>query len=99
MLVKDLVEEDKTVPEDQRMMKVWKEIGNTIFKCVQFSIDCSSLHPATRKVPILDLQVYVKENQFLHELYDNLVTSKFVIPYLSAHSKKMKMAVLLLLHH
>ena len=42
VLVKDLVEEDKTVPADQRTMKVLKKIGNTIFKCVQFSIDCPS---------------------------------------------------------
>ena len=94
VLVKDLVEEDKNVPADQRTMKVLKEIGNTTFKCVQFSIDCQSLPPSTGKVPILYLQVYVKENQFLHEFYEKPVTSKFVIPYLSAHSKKMKMAVL-----
>ena len=94
VLVKELLEEDKTVPADKRTMQVLKEIGNTIFKCVQFSIDCPSLHPSTGKVPILDLQVYVKENKFLHEFYEKPVTSKFVIPYLSAHSKKMKMAVL-----
>ena len=54
-----LVEEDKLVAEDKRTMNILKEIGNTIFKFVQFSIDCPYLHPSTRKVPVLDLQVYV----------------------------------------
>ena len=51
-----------------------------------------SIHPLGRL--LLDLQVYVKENQFLHEFYEKPVASKFVIPYTSAHSKKMKMTVL-----
>ena len=43
---------------------------------------------------MLDLQVYVKNNQFVHEFYEKPVASKFVIPNSSAHSKSMKMAVL-----
>ena len=92
--VEELVEEDKKVPEDLRTMLVLKEIGNTIYKCVQFSIDCPSLHPEGNKVPVLDLQVSVKENQFQYEFFEKPVASKFVIPYTSAHSRKMKMAVL-----
>ena len=90
----ELIEEDKNVPEDQRTMNVLRDIGNTIYKCVQFTIDCSSLHPELKKVPVLDLQVYVEENQFKHEFYEKPVASKFVIPYSSAHSRKMKMGVL-----
>ena len=54
----------------------------------------SSFHPKLKKVSVLDLQVYVEENQFKHEFYEKPVASKFVIPYSSAHSRKMKMAVL-----
>ena len=36
----------------------------------------------------------MEENQFKHEFFEKPVSSKFVIPYSSAHSRKMKMAVL-----
>ena len=75
-------------------MNVLKYIGNSIFKCVQFTIDCPSHHPATGKVLILDLQVYVKDNQFVYEFYEEPVASKIAIPYRLAQSKQMNMAVL-----
>ena len=92
--IEELVEEDKKVPEDKRTMDILKEIANTIFKCVQFSVDCPSLHPDTKKVPVLDLQVYIQDSLFTHEFFEKPVASKFVIPHNSAHSKNMKMAVL-----
>ena len=45
-------------------------------------------------VPILDLNVYVKENQIIHEYFEKPVACKLTIPFSSAHSLKMKMAVL-----
>ena len=82
------------IPEDQRTINVLTEIGKSIYKCVQYTIDCPSQHPSTRKVPFLDLQVYIQDNMFMHEFYEKPVASKFVFPIRSAHSKKMKMAVL-----
>ena len=55
----ELVESDKAAAADERTMQILKEIGNSIYKCVQFRIDCPSLHPSGM-VPILDLNVYVK---------------------------------------
>ena len=89
VLVKELIEEDKTVPEDLRTMNVLKDIGNSIFKCVQFTIDCPSLHPSGM-VPILDLQVYIEDNQIIHKFFEKPVACKVTIPYSSAHSIKMK---------
>ena len=60
-----------------------------VYKCVQFTIDCPSIHEELQKV-----QVYVEENQFKYEFFEKPVASKFVIPYSSAHSRKMKMAIL-----
>ena len=92
--MEELIEEDRLVPEDKRTMMILKDIGNTIFNCVQFSIDCPSQHPSTRKVPVLDLQVYVENNQFVHEFYEKPVASNYLIPNSSAHSKSMKMQFL-----
>ena len=60
--LEESVEEDSNVPEHQRTMNVLKESGNTIYKCVQSGIDCTSLHTYSNKVPVLDLQGYIKEN-------------------------------------
>ena len=58
----DKVDEDKDIPEDKRTMEILKDIGNTIFQCVQFTVDCPSNYP-NGKVPVLDLQVYTKNNK------------------------------------
>ena len=89
----ELVEEDEDVPEDKRTMEVLKDMANTVYECVQFTVDCPSSH-LEGKVPVLDLKVYTKDNQVLHEFYEKPCASKMVIPYKSAHSRKMKMAVL-----
>ena len=63
VIVKEHVEKDKLLSEDVRTMNVLKDIGNSINKCVQFTIDCSSLQPSGM-VP--DLQAYVEDNQLIH---------------------------------
>ena len=40
------------------------------------------------------LGVSVENGQLVHDFYEKPCASKFVIPHTSAHSKKMKMAVL-----
>ena len=92
MKLEELVENDANVPEDVRTMDVLKDIANTIYDCVQITTDCPS-NKQSKKVPCLDLQVYVKEDQIIHGFYEKPCE---VIPYKSApaHSKKMKMYVL-----
>ena len=34
----ELVQEDKLIPEDQRTMNILKEVADTVFKCVQFTV-------------------------------------------------------------
>ena len=64
-----------------------------ITECVKFTVDCPSLNQDGR-VPVLDLGVSVEDGQVVHDHYEKPCASKFVIPYKSAHSRKMKMAVL-----
>ena len=90
---KDKEEEDRQIPEDKRTMEVLKDIANTIFPCVQFTVDYPSNYQC-EKVPVLDLQVYARNDQIFHEFYEKPCASKMVIPFKSAHSRKMKMAVL-----
>ena len=91
--IEELVEEDEAVEDDLRTMNLLKTIANDITECVQFTVDCPSLNQDGR-VPVLDLAVSVEDGQVVHDHYEKPCASKFVIPYTSAHSKKMKMAVL-----
>ena len=91
--VEELVEEDEGVEDDLRTMNLLKTIANDITQCVQFTVDCPSLNQ-DRRVPVLDLGVSVEDGQVVHDHYEKPCASKFVIPYTSAHSKQMKMAVL-----
>ena len=58
--VEDKVDEDKEIPEDKRTIEILQDIANTIFQCVQFTVDCPSNYP-NGKVPVLDLQVCTKK--------------------------------------
>ena len=90
---KDKVEEDSTKEDDLRTFEVLREIGNSIFDCIQFTIDVPSQNENGR-LPVLDLNLRVVNDQFEHEFFEKPCTSEIVIPYTSAHSRKMKMSVL-----
>ena len=91
--IEELVNDDEAIAEDERTLNLLKEIGGSIYKCVQFTIDCPSLQPGGM-VPILDLKVYIENDQIIHEYFEKPVACKVTIPHSSAHSTKMKMAVL-----
>ena len=59
-------------------MNLLRGIANTIYDCVQFTVDCPSIHQEG-KVPILYLKVYTKDNQIFHEFYKKPCASKMVI--------------------
>ena len=91
--VEELVEADQLVPEDARTMEELRKISNTVFECLQFTTDCPSSHQAAM-VPVLDLQMFVEDGIVKYHFYEKPCASKLVIPESSAHSKKMKMSVL-----
>ena len=88
-----LVEDDQNVKDDVRTMNLLKTISNSITDCVQYTVDCPSLN-TDEKVPVLDLKVSVQDDKIVHDHFEKECASKFVIPYSSAHSRKMKMSVL-----
>ena len=47
-------------------MGILKDIANTIYDCVQFTVDCPSNNDSG-KVPVLDLNVYIRGDQIVHE--------------------------------
>ena len=92
--VPELVDDDKLVKDDKRNMTELKKIANSVYSTVQFTDDCPSIHVAG-KMPVLDLQIYVGDDgKIKHEFYQKPMACKFVIPYKAAHSKKIKLSVM-----
>ena len=89
----DKIEEDRLLEADERTFRLLRDIGNSIFKCIQFTIDVPSLNENGR-LPVLDLNVEVVDGEIKHGFFQKPCTSEIVIPFNSAHSRKMKMSVL-----
>ena len=89
----DKIEEDRLLEADERTFRLLRDIGNSIFKCIQFTIDVPSLNENGR-LPVLDLNVEVVDGKIKHGFFQKPCTSEIVIPFNSAHSRKMKMSVL-----
>ena len=45
------------VPEDERTKKILKEVADSVYKCVQFTVDFPTAHPE-KSVPVPDLRVH-----------------------------------------
>ena len=94
-LVKDdsKIEEDEAIPDDERTFNLLMNIGNSIFECVQFTVDVPSKN-ANGRLAVLDLELEVKNGRIEHGYFEKACTSEVVIPYTSAHSRKMKMSIM-----
>ena len=91
--IEALIEQDKETAEDERTFNLLREIGDSIYPCVKFTIDVPSFHLDGR-LPVLDLKLEVKDGKFEHGFFEKACASEVVIPYTSAHSRKMKMSVM-----
>ena len=81
----ELIEEGDQISDDERTMKILADITNTIYKCVQLTVDYPS-NNEDKMVPVLDLKVAVNENKLVHEFYEKPCAAKMVIPSSSTHS-------------
>ena len=90
----ELEESDSEECDDKRTFEELRKIANTIYQCVQFTTDTPSSHEE-EMCPVLDLQVAIGVDGLIcYKFFSKPCASKFVIPEKSAHSKQMKMAVL-----
>ena len=59
--VEVLGDSDMDAPEDARTMEELRKIANTVFQCMQFTIDCPSIQEEGM-VPVLDTAMYIGED-------------------------------------
>ena len=92
VFMEELVAEE-LVPDDERTMNILKDVASSFYKCLQFTVDFPSKYE-DNKVLVLDLKVSTEEGQLIHEFYEKPCAAKMLIPFKSAHSRKMNMSVL-----
>ena len=79
-----------TDPPAIRTAKVLQEITNTIEECIQLTFDTPEMNN-NGKLPVLDLEVWVSDNQVRHSFYKKEVSNEFTPLYKSAVSESMKL--------
>ena len=94
----EAVETDKNVPEDERNMKVLKDVADSVEPMIQTTIDYPSKHE-DKKMPILDLKIWIDEHEsggreVQFEFYKKPFSSKYVMLATSAAPWQMKRTVL-----
>ena len=81
------VEQVKETAEDERNFNLLREIGDSIYPCVKFTIDVPSFHLDGR-LPVLDLNLELRDGKFEHGFFEKACASEVVIPFTSAQSRK-----------
>ena len=97
----ELVEEDRLLQADQRSMEEFRKMGNSILPMIQLEDDCPS-KKADRKLPILDLKVWVRDVEvevegervtrpkLYYHYYRKPMSNWLLIPARSAMSSSVK---------
>ena len=89
-----LVEEDEKKEKDERTALVIKGVANSICEYIQVQIDCASMHK-NNLLPILDLEVEMKENNVLYRYYRKPMANTKLIMASSAMPYSMKKTCLI----
>ena len=87
------MEEDKYEPGDTRTAKVVRDIANSICGMIQMEEDTPSQHQ-TKRLPILDLEVWVQEGQVKHQFFRKSVSTRKMVMARSAFSNAKKRSIL-----
>jgi hypothetical protein len=85
---------DREVEDDVITFEVIKDIINTIDKDIQMTGDVPSTN-TSKRVPVLDMDMFMKNNRVMFSFYAKPMSTKFVIPERSAHPQKIKRTTLI----
>ena len=88
-LVYDPEHPSKDTPEDKRTVLMLQEIVNQIDDNIQMTCDTPSDNQSGR-LPVLDLELFVVNNQVSHSFYSKPVSSPYTIKYKSAIQARTK---------
>ena len=89
VVVEEEVEVDMQIPGDERTAKIFLEIGNSVSDFIQLTADYPSKHE-NGWMPLLDIQVRVRNNQVEHKFYKKEVSNPLLMLANSAMPMKIK---------
>ena len=92
-VIEEEVEADEDIPVDKRTAMVYRQIANTILACIQVEEDVPSNH-LSKKIPVLDLEVWVEGDEIKHEFYRKPVANTRLVMNRSALSTGSKRVIL-----
>ena len=93
-ILQEPIDDDKQLPEDFRTARLLREVANTITPMIRMKEDVPSNHQS-RKLPILDLEVWVRGHTIFHQYYQKPMASRVVVQASSAFSTSKKRSILL----
>ena len=93
-MVFDLDKANSEVNADQHTFNILLKIANMLDSDIQLTMDVPSLNEGG-KLPVLDLNVWIKDNIVRHSFYSKLMASPLAIMYKSALPAKQKRESLL----
>ena len=85
----ELVDDDSKIDDDQRTFAVLRSVADRIDKDIQWDEDVASLH-SNKKLPCLDLELWMDNNKILFNFYRKPMANKEVISQRSALSHTAK---------
>jgi hypothetical protein len=85
---------DRDRDKDLITFEVIRDIINTIDPDIQMTGDVPSQNKS-RRVPVLDTEMFMKENRIMFSFYSKPMATNYVIPDRSAHPKKVKRTTLI----
>jgi hypothetical protein len=88
------IEGAKKEEPDERTARIFREVANGIMPMIQLEEDFQSKHDRKR-IPVLDLEVWVAANRIHHTFYRKPMASKEVVANRSALDKKTKHNILI----
>jgi hypothetical protein len=89
----EMIEADLLIPPDERTLSLIQGIANGIFGNLQWTFDVPSKYP-NKRMPVLDLQVGIKDRRISFQFYEKSVSTRYTIPARSAHSWEVKRSTL-----
>ena len=72
-----------------RTARIIQNIANSLEPDIQLTCDTPNNHPSGR-MPVLDLEVWVKDNRIMHSFYSKPMSSKYTILKRTALSDNVK---------
>jgi hypothetical protein len=93
VMKEERIEADRMEPPDRRTFRVVQEVANSIWTNIQWTFDVPSNY-SHEKMPVLDLQVGLKDRRAQFEYYEKAVSTRYTIPSRSAHSWQVKRSTL-----